>query len=171
MVNPPAPKNLVITGGAQGIGRFLTYHFFRKGHRVCVPDTNVDGLLDFLHAHRAMLSNGGLGIIALEKSRDLPPAICTARQGLFQYEDIDVLINVVGGICPDGPDATTVDHDEALERWQEYLVRVGVSEDVVETIEFLLEAGFVNGADIVVDGGAGPIESSNADLGGWSLRG
>jgi len=49
--------------------------------------------------------------------------------------------------------------------------RAGEPEDVVETIEFLMEAGFVNGADIVVDGGAGAIESSNSDIGGWSLKG
>jgi len=121
MVNPPTPKYIVITGGAQGVGRYITYHFFRKGHRICVLDTNVDGLLEFLNAHRTILPGGGLGIIALEKSWDLPNAICTARQGLFQYEDIDFLINVVESLCPDGPEETTVDHEEALEVWQEDL--------------------------------------------------
>ncbi len=49
--------------------------------------------------------------------------------------------------------------------------RVGRPEDVAAAVEFLMRAGFVNGAEIVVDGGADAIESANSDIGGWSLKG
>jgi NAD(P)-dependent dehydrogenase (short-subunit alcohol dehydrogenase family) len=49
--------------------------------------------------------------------------------------------------------------------------RVGSPEDVAAAVEFLMRAGFVNGAAIVVDGGAEAIESANSDIGGWSLKG
>jgi len=87
--------NILITGGARGIGRELFRHFLRSGHRILVIDSNEEKLA-YISEKLPRWSGGGNGRAVIIKwdprNRDSIKNIVKSAQAIFDGR-LDVLIN------------------------------------------------------------------------------
>lgn len=86
-------KNVVITGGAQGMGAAIAEHYAAQGAKVCVTDVNIDGCSDVV----ARIRDGGGEAIAVKvdvtKRADVAAAINAAVDA---FGSINVMLNNAG---------------------------------------------------------------------------
>lgn len=86
-------KNVVITGGAQGMGAAIAEHYAAQGAKVCVTDVNIDGCSDVV----ARIRDGGGEAIAVRvdvtKRADVAAAINAAVDA---FGSINVMLNNAG---------------------------------------------------------------------------
>ncbi|MCP4381794.1 MAG: SDR family oxidoreductase [Hyphomicrobiales bacterium] len=86
-------KNVVITGGAQGMGAAIAEHFAAQGAKVCVTDVNIDGCNEVVARIR---DKGGEAIAAqvdVTKRADVAAAIEAAVEA---FSSINVMLNNAG---------------------------------------------------------------------------
>lgn len=102
----PNSKNVIIIGGARGIGRYIARHLLEKGHRVYLLDTNVAGVAEFLDKYLPAGSGVGYGVGEYRHSSDIHTDIDTTCQLFFPNGRIDALINNTGLYVPNWPDGT-----------------------------------------------------------------
>jgi NAD(P)-dependent dehydrogenase (short-subunit alcohol dehydrogenase family) len=113
-------RNILITGGARGIGRCLSRHFLSAGHRVFILDIHeeelshtVDVNLKQYHPH---LSSS---ICNLRSINDIRFSVKEAAD--FFGGRIDVLINNGGIASPYWKDGKTMEDLDTFAEWQAYI--------------------------------------------------
>lgn len=127
------PRNIVLTGGARGIGRAIARHLFLGGHNLFLIDLDGDELSHTVNVH--------LPSVLKSQSRGQPQtqsvsnrvSSCTAdlrdvkaiqsaigQAAKFLDGRIDVLINNAGIARPMWPDSKTME-DDVLDDWQAYI--------------------------------------------------
>jgi meso-butanediol dehydrogenase/(S,S)-butanediol dehydrogenase/diacetyl reductase len=86
-------KNVVITGGAQGMGAAIAEHFAAQGARVCVTDINAEGCCAVVERIR---EKGGEAISAqvnVTKRADVAAAVAAAVEA---FGSVNVMLNNAG---------------------------------------------------------------------------
>jgi NAD(P)-dependent dehydrogenase (short-subunit alcohol dehydrogenase family) len=122
MAPDPKSKNIIISGGARGIGRSLARTFLEAGHRVYILDIDEEELKHTTNVH--------LG--KYHKEKKLDSAICNLRDVKdiqskiseavkFFDNRIDVLINNGGIASPYWKDGKTMEDPSTLEQWQAFI--------------------------------------------------
>jgi len=121
-VTAPPVKNILISGAAQGIGRCLTRHFLKKGHKVFILDYNEEELDHTVKVHlKTYHDNGQLSstLCNLRSIDDIREAAKTAAE--FFDNRIDVLINNGGISSPFWKDDKSMDDFETSSEWIAYV--------------------------------------------------
>jgi NAD(P)-dependent dehydrogenase (short-subunit alcohol dehydrogenase family) len=108
------PENVVVTGGADSVGRVIAERFLARGDRVHICDVRPEALAEALAANPGM--TGTLADVG-----DHEAVACVFRDAAAAMGDVAVLINNVGIA---GPRAAI--EDITREDWEESL-RVNLS--------------------------------------------
>lgn len=120
MATPTKVKNIVVSGGAQGIGRCITRTLLRSGHRVFILDINEAELkhttTEHLSAHAPNISSS---ICNLRSVRDIRRSVAEAAE--FFGGRIDCLVNNGGIAHPYWKDGESMDSEDTIEQWQAYI--------------------------------------------------
>jgi len=117
-----APRNVIVSGGARGIGRALSRMLLESGHSVYIFDIDEDELKHTTEVH-------------LKKFRDekkVESSICDLRDvnnirekvkaaAKFFDNSIDVLINNGGIANPKWKDGKNMEDPETFQEWQAYI--------------------------------------------------
>ena len=126
MSNSPG-KNIIITGGARGIGRVVARHLLSSpaaSHHVYILDVNADELGycakthlgEFYHANRLSYA-----VVDLTNPTAVRSAIHDAATSFFPDKRIDVLVNNAGIAKPIWANSLTMEDEQTLEEWNKYL--------------------------------------------------
>ena len=113
--------NILISGGAQGIGRAFTRHFLQTGHRVFILDINEQELRHATEVHlKDHSSSLASGVCNLRDVSDIRRTVSRAAD--FFGGRIDVLINN-GGIAHPRftPNRVSMDDPATMAQWQAYV--------------------------------------------------
>lgn len=93
-------KTVIVTGGAQGIGRAVAQRFAAEGYRVVVADINVDVALDTAAELRELTGNPD--VLGSRLNVTDAEQVASLYGGLVgEYGGVDVLVNCAG-ITRDG---------------------------------------------------------------------
>ncbi|KFA45352.1 hypothetical protein S40293_09514 [Stachybotrys chartarum IBT 40293] len=115
-------RNVLISGGARGIGRCLARRFCELGDSVYVLDINEDELNHTVTKHLAKYYEDkklSSGICNLRDTEDIRTQVDAAAK--FLGGRIDVLINNAGIAHPYWRDGKTMADKETLDQWQAYI--------------------------------------------------
>ena len=121
-VDPSSSKNIVVSGGARGIGRALSRIFLETGHRVFIFDVDEDELKHTTTAHLAKYHKEGKvgsAICNLRDAKSIRSKVVEA--GKFFDGRIDVLINNGSIASPYWKDEKTMEDPDTLDEWQAYI--------------------------------------------------
>ncbi|KAF2396033.1 NAD(P)-binding protein [Trichodelitschia bisporula] len=114
------PKNVLITGAAQGIGRCIARHYAEAGHRVFLVDINEEELTytakEHLKAHSSRLAYSICNLRSLDSIRET-----AAKAAKFFNDHIDILINNAGIASPKWKDGKTMLDPSIMPQWQAYM--------------------------------------------------
>ncbi|KAK1988460.1 short chain alcohol dehydrogenase [Colletotrichum cereale] len=122
-----ASKNIVVSGGARGIGRALTRYFLEAGHKVYVLDIDEDELEYTVKVHLKTHHDAGKLGYAICNLRDVEDirakvkAAAAAAPGGFLGGTIDVLVNNGGIASPYWRDGKTMEDPDTLGEWRAYM--------------------------------------------------
>ncbi len=86
-------KNVVITGGAQGMGAAIAVHYAAQGAKVCVTDVNLDGCNDVAARIRKVGGEAIAAAVDVTKRAQVAAAIRTAVNA---FGSINVMLNNAG---------------------------------------------------------------------------
>ncbi|KAK1998945.1 short chain dehydrogenase [Colletotrichum falcatum] len=118
-------KNVVISGGARGIGRALTRYFLEAGHKVYVFDIDEDELEYTTRVHLKTHHDTGrlaYGTCNLRDVDDIRAKVAAAAApGGFLDGTIDVLVNNGGIASPYWRDGKTMEDPDTLGEWRAYV--------------------------------------------------
>lgn len=117
-------KHVVISGGAQGIGRALSRHFLQQGHSVYLFDIKEDELNHTVQNHLSKYSNAKPPTIAssvcnLRSSSEIRETIDKAAK--FFNNRIDILVNMGGISVPQFKDGASMDEPNTLDQYMAYI--------------------------------------------------
>lgn len=118
----PASRNIIISGGARGIGRALTRMMLEANHRAFVFDIDEAELEHTAKVHlKKYFDEGKLGyaICDLREVEDIRAKVKQAAE--FFNERIDVLINNGGIATPQWKDGKTMEDLDTFSEWQGYI--------------------------------------------------
>lgn len=115
-------KNVLISGGARGIGRALARYILEAGHRVYIFDIDEDELKHTTTVHLGQFYNDKKVQSAVCNLRDVSD-IRTKVKKAAEYFDgtIDVLINNGGIASPKWKDNKTMEDPSTFDEWQAYI--------------------------------------------------
>jgi NAD(P)-dependent dehydrogenase (short-subunit alcohol dehydrogenase family) len=117
-----SPKNIVVSGGAQGIGRCLVRTFLEAGHKVYIFDVNEDELKHTTITHLAKYHQAGRVESALCNLRDVQEIRSKASAAANFFDGhIDVLINNGSIASPYWRDGKTMEDPSTYDEWQAYI--------------------------------------------------
>ncbi|KAF2845211.1 hypothetical protein T440DRAFT_408493 [Plenodomus tracheiphilus IPT5] len=119
----PVPfKNIIISGGARGIGRALTRMMLEAGHHAYIFDIDGDEMEHTVKVHlKAYHDDGRLGY-ALCDLRNVEDIRVKVKQAAKFFNDrIDVLINNGGIASPYWKDGKTMEDPDTFSEWQAYM--------------------------------------------------
>jgi ribonuclease Z len=119
---PALYKNIIISGGARGIGRALTRMMLEAGHHVYIFDIDEDELEHTTKVHlKQYYDDGQLGsaICDLRDVEDIRAKVKEA--GKFFHDHIDVLINNGGIASPFWKDGKTMEDLSTIDEWKAYI--------------------------------------------------
>lgn len=122
MAPEPHTKNVIISGGARGIGRSLARTFLEAGHRVYILDIDEEELNHTTKVHFEKYHKEkklGSAICNLRDVEDIRSKISDAAK--FFDNRIDVLINNGGIASPYWKDGKTMEDPVTFEQWQAYI--------------------------------------------------
>lgn len=88
-----AGKNILVTGGAQGMGAAVSRHFAAQGARVCLADINIDGAMKI--AEEIVQDGGEATAVRLDVTKPEDAAAAVAHT-VDQFGSINVLLNNAG---------------------------------------------------------------------------
>ncbi|KAK2034979.1 short chain dehydrogenase [Colletotrichum zoysiae] len=117
-------KNVVISGGARGIGRALTRYFLEAGHKVYVFDIDEDELEYTVKVHLKTHHDEGRLAYAtcnLRDVDDIRTKVEAAAAGDLLGGVIDVLVNNGGIASPYWRDGKTMEDPDTIGEWRAYV--------------------------------------------------
>ncbi|KAI0144510.1 short chain dehydrogenase [Xylariaceae sp. FL1272] len=115
-------KNVIVSGGARGIGRALARYLLKAGHRVYIFDIDAEELRHTTDVHLASYKKDGKVSSAICNLRDVEEIRAKVREAATFFDGrIDVLINNGGIASPQWKDGATMEDPATLEQWQAYL--------------------------------------------------
>jgi ribonuclease Z len=117
-----AARNIIVSGGAKGIGRALSRMLLEGGHRVFIFDIDEEELQYTTKVH----------LKKYYEEKKVEAAICDLRNvneiranvkeaAKFFDNSIDVLINNGGIASPQWKDGKTMEDPDTFEEWQAYI--------------------------------------------------
>lgn len=86
-------KNILITGGAQGMGAAIGKNFAAQGARVCLADLNLDGANEVV---KEIAAAGGEATAVQIDVRDTESAAAAVAHTVKEFGSIDILLNNAG---------------------------------------------------------------------------
>lgn len=115
-------KNILLSGGARGIGRALARYFLEAGHRVYIFDIDEDELKHTTTSHLAQYRKEGKVDSAVCNLRDVNDIRSKVKEAAKFFNDhIDVLVNNGGIASPKWKDDANMEDPATLEQWQAYI--------------------------------------------------
>ncbi|CAJ2503203.1 Uu.00g105970.m01.CDS01 [Anthostomella pinea] len=116
-------KNILISGGARGIGRALSRYLLEAGHSVYIFDIDADELKHTTTSHLASYHNTGKVQSAVCNLRDVNDIRSRVKEAAdwFDGHRIDVLINNGGIAHPYWKDGKSMEDPATFEQWQAYI--------------------------------------------------
>ena len=113
-------KAVLISGGAQGIGRCLARHFLKKGHRVYILDVNEEELAYTTKTHlKSYGSNVTSSVCNLRDISQIREHVAKAAD--FFGGRIDVLLHNAGIASPQWKDGKTMEDLATMDEWIAYV--------------------------------------------------
>ncbi|KAF2124660.1 hypothetical protein P153DRAFT_360857 [Dothidotthia symphoricarpi CBS 119687] len=115
-------RNVIISGGARGIGRAFARMFLEAGHRVYIFDIDEDELEHTTKVHlKAYHEDGRLrsALCDLRNVEDIRAKVKEAAE--FFNSHIDVLINNGGIASPFWRDGKDMENPDTISEWQAYM--------------------------------------------------
>lgn len=120
--NASDSKNILISGGARGIGRALARYFLQAGHKVFILDIDEEELRHTTTVHLEKYHKDGKVDSAICNLRDVKDIRSKAKQAAgFLDNRIDVLVNNGGIANPKWQDDATMEDPATFEQWQAYI--------------------------------------------------
>jgi ribonuclease Z len=121
----PAPalyKNIIISGGARGIGRAMTRMMLEAGHHAYIFDIDEEELEHTTKVHlKQYYEDGRLGS-AICDLRDIEDIRTKVKEAAKFFNDrIDVLINNGGIASPQWKDGKTMEDFSVIDEWKAYI--------------------------------------------------
>ncbi|KAH7066863.1 hypothetical protein BKA63DRAFT_480331 [Paraphoma chrysanthemicola] len=117
-----AARNIIVSGGARGIGRALSRMFLEGGHKVYIFDIDDEELQHTTKVHlKKYYDEGKLNsaICDLRDVKDIRAKVVEAAK--FFDNNVDVLINNGGIASPQWKDGKTMEDPDTFEEWQAYI--------------------------------------------------
>ena len=117
------PKNIIVSGGARGIGRAMSRMFLEAGHHVFILDLDEEELAYTTKVHLKKYHDENKvssAICNLRDVQDIRAKVATAAESFFDSR-IDVLINNGGIAAPQWKDGQTMENKDTWEQWQAYI--------------------------------------------------
>jgi ribonuclease Z len=115
-------RNIIVSGGARGIGRALTRMFLEGGHKVYVFDIDADELEYTVKTHLKQYYEEkklDFAVCNLREIKDIRSGVIGAAK--FFDNKIDVLINNGGIASPQWKDGKTMEDESTIDEWQAYI--------------------------------------------------
>lgn len=115
-------RNVIISGGARGIGRALARYLLEAGNRVYILDIDEDELKHTTTVHLAKYHKEGRvesAVCNLRDVEDMREKVATIAK--FFDGHIDVLVNNGGIASPKWSDDKTMEDPATFEQWQAYI--------------------------------------------------
>lgn len=120
--NPSASKNIIVSGGARGIGRALGRYLLEAGHRVYIFDIQEDELQYTTTVHLEKYHKDGKVGSAVCNLRDVSEIRSeVADAAKFFGGRIDVLVNNASIASPYWKNEKTMEDPDTFEQWQAYM--------------------------------------------------
>jgi NAD(P)-dependent dehydrogenase (short-subunit alcohol dehydrogenase family) len=115
-------KNIIVSGGARGIGRALARYFLEAGHRVYIFDIQKDELEYATKTHLKKYYDEGKVESAICNLRDVNEIRSTVDKAAKFFDGrIDVLVNNASIASPYWKDGKTMEDKATYEEWQAYI--------------------------------------------------
>ncbi|KAF2749903.1 NAD(P)-binding protein [Sporormia fimetaria CBS 119925] len=117
-------RNILVSGGARGIGRALCRYLLESGNRVFILDIDEEELNHTEKVHLEKYHKEGKVNSSICNLRDVEDIRSKVKEVAKWFDDrIDVLINnAVGGIAsPKWKDEATMEDPATFEQWQAYI--------------------------------------------------
>jgi ribonuclease Z len=117
-----AARNIIVSGGARGIGRAFSRMFLEGGHKVFIFDIDEDELQYTTKVHLKKYyeeKKVESAICDLRNVNDIRAKVKEAAK--FFDNSIDVLINNGGIASPQWKDGKTMEDPDTFEEWQAYI--------------------------------------------------
>lgn len=115
-------RNVIISGGARGIGRALARYLLEAGNRVYILDIDEDELKHTTTVHLEKYHKEGKvesAVCNLRDVEDIRKKVAAIAK--FFNNQIDVLINNGGIATPKWSDDRTMEDPATFEQWQAYI--------------------------------------------------
>lgn len=119
-------KNIIVTGGARGIGRCIARTLLQSpaSHRVYILDIDADELDHCVKTHLKPFyekNRVNYSAIDLTDPKSVHSAVKKAAEEFFRDKRIDVLVNNAGIARPGWSEGKTTEDHETLAEWNKYL--------------------------------------------------
>lgn len=115
-------RNIIVSGGAQGIGRALSRYFLEAGNKVYILDIKEDELKYCTEVHLGKYHKEGKVGSAICNLRDVDDIRQTVKKAADFFDGrIDVLVNNGGIASPQWSDGKTMEDTSTFPEWQAYI--------------------------------------------------
>ncbi|OAG01883.1 short chain alcohol dehydrogenase [Paraphaeosphaeria sporulosa] len=119
---PSASRNIIVSGGAQGIGRALGRYFLEAGHRIFIFDIQEEELEYTATKHLEKYHKDGKVGYAVCNLRNVDAIRSKVDEAAkFFGGQIDVLVNNGGIASPHWKDNKTMEDKETYDQWLAYM--------------------------------------------------
>ncbi|KAH7128360.1 hypothetical protein B0J11DRAFT_431256 [Dendryphion nanum] len=121
-IDKSTSKNVIISGGARGIGRALSRYFLEAGHRVYIFDIDEEELNYTTTVHLGQYYKDGKVESAICDLRDVNDIRSKVKMAAEHFNSrIDVLINNGGIASPKWKHGKTMEDLSTIDEWQAYI--------------------------------------------------
>lgn len=115
-------RNIIVSGGARGIGRALARYLLEDGNKVYILDIQEDELKYCTEQHLAKYHRDGKVAYSVCNLRDVEDIRKTVKKAAEFFDGkIDVLINNGGIASPQWSDGKTMEDLDTFKEWQAYI--------------------------------------------------